>query len=248
MAAHPRQLLQQAARASVAVHFLATTASNSSGVSCTDIGTPGCEDLPSTAAIVGGALPGPSACSSRWLAPALFRPLLTVPLAARRQLVFQPAAAPALARAGAQSACLAGGRSLAALTTPPRRHAGVVGGLSVLTLGLAAALIFAVARIYGWSPLRGGRRWAWDTGAGKGGGGAKGDVEAALELARPPAKVPSIVTTRLAADGSGETAIARISDASAVRGAPPHAGCYQGGWGGRGSRLACCRPPPSGAG
>ena len=55
MAAHPRQLLQHAARASVAVHFLATTASNSSGVNCTDIGTPGCEDLPSTAAIVGGA-------------------------------------------------------------------------------------------------------------------------------------------------------------------------------------------------
>lgn len=56
MAVHPRQLLQHAARAGVAVQLMAAAASNSSGASSSDVGTPGDDDIPSTAAIVGGAL------------------------------------------------------------------------------------------------------------------------------------------------------------------------------------------------
>lgn len=97
---------------------------------------------------------------------------------------------------------------------------GVVGGLSILTLGLAAALVFAVARIYGWTPFR-GKRWGWDTGAG-GADSKKGDVETAIEMARPGAHIPSIVTTRLmggSTSGSVEplhSASSQVSEHSAV--------------------------------
>ena len=84
----------------------------------------------------------------------------------------------------------------ASLPSPP--PAGVVGGLSTLTLCLAAALVFAVASIYGWRLL--GKRRPDD------GGDKQNEVQELLEAGRSNARLPSIVTTRLAAlteDGSG---------------------------------------------
>lgn len=93
----------------------------------------------------------------------------------------------------------------------------VVGGLSTLTICLAAALIFAVARIYGWRLF--GRR------GGKG-GSRRSDVESVLQMEREATlgAVPSIVTTRLvdspAATSleSSQAAEATRTDASMVRG------------------------------
>lgn len=70
---------------------------------------------------------------------------------------------------------------------------GVVGGLSTLTLCLAAALVFAVASIYGW------RLAFWrkgDRGSSKQSGG---DVQEMLEMGRAQ-PLPSIVTTTLVPD------------------------------------------------
>lgn len=234
MAVHPRQLLQHAARAGVAVQLMAAAASNSSDAS-SDVGTPGHDDIPSTAAIVGGEMHS----WDRVPVEACVRLAVTI--------LPQGSACPSAPACIALPRCpllrLAAGRlpnllhHLFLYPPTPAPTAGVVGGLSVLTLGLAAALIFAVARIYGWSPLKGARRWAWDVGAGgRGAAHTKSDVEAALELARPLNAVPSIVTTRLAAGGSEETALTRISDVSAVR----------GGWAGWGGWVCLCKPSHSG--
>ncbi|PRW58424.1 serine threonine- kinase isoform B [Chlorella sorokiniana] len=66
----------------------------------------------------------------------------------------------------------------------------VVGGLSTLTICLAVALVFAVARIYGWR--------LFSAGGGKG-GKRQSDVESVLQMEREAANgpIPSIVTTRL---------------------------------------------------
>lgn len=77
---------------------------------------------------------------------------------------------------------------------------GVVGGLSGLTLCLAGALVFAVARIYGWRFVRLlGRRSNVGAGAKK-----QSDVQEALEAGRAGTnlRLPSIVTSRLAQDSS----------------------------------------------
>ncbi|KAL4431266.1 hypothetical protein ABPG75_006522 [Micractinium tetrahymenae] len=79
--------------------------------------------------------------------------------------------------------------------------AGVVGGLSGLTLCLAGALVFAVARIYGWRFVRLlGRRSAVAAGTTK----KQSDVQDALEAGRAGTslRLPSIVTSRLARDSS----------------------------------------------
>ena len=78
-----------------------------------------------------------------------------------------------------------------------------MGGLSTLTLCLAAALVIAVARIYGWR-LFVPRGWStgWGGSSGGDGGKQKGDVEAALEMGRAVSQrsIPSIVTSRLVDD------------------------------------------------
>lgn len=90
-----------------------------------------------------------------------------------------------------------------AAARPPSRPllpTGVVGGLSGLTLCLAGALVFAVARIYGWRFVRLlGRRSNVGAGAKK-----QSDVQEALEAGRAGTnlRLPSIVTSRLAQDSS----------------------------------------------
>lgn len=96
-------------------------------------------------------------------------------------------------------------------------HTGVVGGLTGLTLCLAGALVFAVARIYGWRFVRLlGRRSTAGAGAKK-----QSDVQDALEAGRIVAspRLPSIVTSRLAKDSSegGETAVLAASTRGASR-------------------------------
>ena len=84
---------------------------------------------------------------------------------------------------------------------PAAARAGVLGGLSTLTLCLAAALVFAVASIYGWRLL--GKRRRDDGEEGK----KQSEVQELLEAGRSTVRLPSIVTTRLASlteDGSGE--------------------------------------------
>lgn len=79
----------------------------------------------------------------------------------------------------------------------------MVGGLSGLTLCLAGALVFAVARIYGWRFVRLlGRRSSTAAGAKK-----QSDVQDALEAGRAGTtlRLPSIVTSRLAQDSSEGT-------------------------------------------
>ncbi|EFN59227.1 hypothetical protein CHLNCDRAFT_138200 [Chlorella variabilis] len=78
--------------------------------------------------------------------------------------------------------------------------AGVVGGLSTLTLCLAVALMFAVASIYGFQICRGrrgGSRSRGSSAAASPQGSKKSDMDVVLEMgrARP---LPSIVTTHMA--------------------------------------------------
>ncbi|KAL4419259.1 hypothetical protein ABPG77_001197 [Micractinium sp. CCAP 211/92] len=100
-----------------------------------------------------------------------------------------------------QTATIGHGRARS--DNPLYRSCSVVGGLSGLTLCLAGALVFAVARIYGWRFVRLlGRRSSTAAGAKK-----QSDVQDALEAGRAGTtlRLPSIVTSRLAQDSSEGT-------------------------------------------
>jgi hypothetical protein len=80
----------------------------------------------------------------------------------------------------------------------------VVGGLSTLTLCLAAALLFALASIYGFqfcSPggwRKGSRRSNGADGSPSRGTSKRSDMEVVLEMDRDNKPLPAIVTSRMA--------------------------------------------------